>query len=122
MSLVRRGPGDASDATLRTPRPPGPGRSQRTGQSGRTAVRTLRQYAESPGLNPHCARVGRSLRGFAHRWSTLRSTYRADRPFDGPPTSIGGANVTARGYKLVALSLVLGGMTILLSGCSWQEV
>ncbi|MCV7353974.1 aa3-type cytochrome oxidase subunit II [Mycolicibacterium fluoranthenivorans] len=30
--------------------------------------------------------------------------------------------MTARGYKLVALSLVLGGMTILLSGCSWQEV
>lgn len=30
--------------------------------------------------------------------------------------------MTARGYKLVALSVVLGGMTILLSGCSWQEV
>ncbi|WP_409365948.1 cytochrome c oxidase subunit II [Mycolicibacterium canariasense] len=58
----------------------------------------------------------------AHRWSTLRSTYRADRPHGGPPTSIGGANVTARGYKLVALSLVLGGLTVLLSGCSWQEV
>ncbi|MCX2713966.1 cytochrome c oxidase subunit II [Mycolicibacterium sp. 120266] len=30
--------------------------------------------------------------------------------------------MTARGYKLVALSLVLGGLTVLLSGCSWQEV
>ena len=30
--------------------------------------------------------------------------------------------MTARGYRLVALSLVLGGMTILLSGCSYQEI
>jgi cytochrome c oxidase subunit 2 len=30
--------------------------------------------------------------------------------------------VTARGLKLVMLSAVLGGMTLLLSGCSWQEV
>ena len=30
--------------------------------------------------------------------------------------------MTARGLKLVALSAVLGGMTLLLSGCSWSEV
>lgn len=29
--------------------------------------------------------------------------------------------MTARGLKLVALSVVLGGMTLLLSGCSWSE-
>ena len=30
--------------------------------------------------------------------------------------------MSARGLKLVALSLLLGGMTVLLSGCSWSEV
>jgi cytochrome c oxidase subunit II len=30
--------------------------------------------------------------------------------------------VTPRGVKVVALSVVLGGMTLLLSGCSWSEV
>lgn len=30
--------------------------------------------------------------------------------------------MTARGYRLVALSVVLGGMAILLSGCSYQEI
>ncbi|MEH3138456.1 MAG: cytochrome c oxidase subunit II, partial [Mycolicibacterium neoaurum] len=30
--------------------------------------------------------------------------------------------MTARGARLVALSLVLGGMAILLSGCSYQEI
>ncbi|MGW0162340.1 aa3-type cytochrome oxidase subunit II [Mycobacterium sp. NPDC003323] len=30
--------------------------------------------------------------------------------------------MTARGYRLVALSVVLGGLTILLSGCSYQEI
>ncbi|MFA7513984.1 MAG: cytochrome c oxidase subunit II [Mycolicibacterium sp.] len=35
---------------------------------------------------------------------------------------VGGANVSARGLKLVALSLLLGGTTVLLSGCSWSEV
>ncbi len=30
--------------------------------------------------------------------------------------------MTARGYRLVALSVVLGGMTILLSGCGYQEI
>lgn len=30
--------------------------------------------------------------------------------------------MTARGYRLVALSVVLGGMAILLSGCNYQEV
>nr|WP_231750880.1 cytochrome c oxidase subunit II [Mycobacterium sp. NAZ190054] len=35
---------------------------------------------------------------------------------------VGGANVSARGPKLVALSLLLGGTAVLLSGCSWSEV
>jgi cytochrome c oxidase subunit II len=30
--------------------------------------------------------------------------------------------VTARGFKLVALSILLGGTALLLSGCSWSEV
>jgi len=30
--------------------------------------------------------------------------------------------VTARGFKLVALSVLLGGTALLLSGCSWSEV
>ncbi|MHA0287901.1 aa3-type cytochrome oxidase subunit II [Mycobacterium sp. C3-094] len=34
---------------------------------------------------------------------------------------VGGANVPARGLKLVALSLLLGGTTVLLSGCSWSD-
>ena len=29
--------------------------------------------------------------------------------------------MTPRGVKVVALSVVLGGMTLLLSGCSWSE-
>src|SRR4051812_5671934 len=34
---------------------------------------------------------------------------------------LGGTNVTARGFRLVALSVVLGGTALLLSGCSWSE-
>ena len=30
--------------------------------------------------------------------------------------------MTARGFKLVALSVLLGGTALLLSGCSWSEV
>ncbi|MDT4998529.1 MAG: cytochrome c oxidase subunit, partial [Mycobacterium sp.] len=30
--------------------------------------------------------------------------------------------MSARGLRLVALSVVLGGTTLLLSGCSWSEV
>ncbi|WP_420090949.1 cytochrome c oxidase subunit II [Mycolicibacterium duvalii] len=44
------------------------------------------------------------------------------RPHGGPTNSVGGANVSARGLKLVALSLLLGGTAVLLSGCSWSEV
>src|SRR3954447_9822778 len=34
---------------------------------------------------------------------------------------LGGTNVTARGFRLVALSVVLGGTALVLSGCSWSE-
>src|SRR3978361_2137986 len=34
---------------------------------------------------------------------------------------LGGTDVTARGFRLVALSVVLGGTSLLLSGCSWSE-
>src|SRR6201987_1282893 len=34
---------------------------------------------------------------------------------------VGGSNVPRRGLKAVALSVVLGGTALLLSGCSWSE-
>src|ERR1700738_4689531 len=34
---------------------------------------------------------------------------------------LGGSNVSRRGLKAVALSVVLGGTAFLLSGCSWSE-
>src|SRR6185295_14482866 len=35
---------------------------------------------------------------------------------------LGGSNVTPRGLRVLALSVILGGTTVLLSGCSWSEV
>ncbi|HEX3548606.1 MAG TPA: cytochrome c oxidase subunit II [Mycobacterium sp.] len=39
-----------------------------------------------------------------------------------PTDFVGGSSVTPRGVKVAALSVVLGGATVLLSGCSWSEV
>src|SRR5690242_87025 len=63
----------------------------------------------------------RSLRRAPSGWSTLRSIQCSRLTVRRSIDLVGGANVPARGLKLVALSLLLGGTTVLLSGCSWSD-